>query len=160
MNTLSLQVTLTAILNLPQLQNISFPPLDTLLMDPAEMRFCDVTITGLWFSSWSSQMCSQSSMKRSHAILHSSKVENVLDTTGLLRFSFPETGFTYLNLLRNEQQYKRITLSGVVCSLLTQADKASSSLSFRGNNNDEYPGEAENRLYMKLFAKSFETDWT
>ena len=50
-------------------------------------------------------------------------------------------------------------MSGVVCSLLTRAEKASSALSLIVKNNDGYPGEEENWLYMKLFARSFETGW-
>ena len=57
-----------------------------------------------------------------------------------------------------------IILSGVVCSLLNRADKASSALSLmvkkQKQNNDGYPGEADNWLYMKLLAiRSFETGW-
>ena len=50
-------------------------------------------------------------------------------------------------------------MSGALCSLLTRADEASSALSLRVKNNGVYPGEAENWLYMKRFAWSFETGW-
>ena len=62
--------------------------------------------------------------------------------------------------LCNEKRYKGVILSGLVCSLLTQANEASSALSLRVKNNDGYPAsEAENWLFMKLSARSCDTGW-
>ena len=41
---------------------------------------------------------------------------------------------------------------------MTPADEASSALSLKVKSNDRHPGQAENWLYIKLFAMNFETD--
>lgn len=50
-------------------------------------------------------------------------------------------------------------MSEVEWSLLTRAEEASNALFITVQNNDVYPGDAENWLYTKLFERSVKTVW-
>ena len=50
-------------------------------------------------------------------------------------------GFLYSGHVRNERRYKAVNFFGVISSLLTRADEASSTFSLKVKNNDVYPAK-------------------